>query len=89
MLGISCHGTYVKRLYNMQYCKCSKNLNIFFLSFLKMLVNMSEIHKMLVRLSNGEDPDGRSSLIWVCIVFYAFLQVTSVQNLENLHLIIN
>ena len=50
-------------VYPFDQCgKCSKILNGFLFLFLnKMLVIRAEIHKMLVRIANREDPDQTAS----------------------------
>ena len=48
--------------YNNGMFKCSKIPNTFlFLFWDKVLVFMAEIHKMLVRIANREDPDQTAS----------------------------
>ena len=53
------------------YSKCSNIWNTFRFSN-KMMVFKAGIHKILVRIANGVDPDQtaseKSSLIWVCTV---------------------
>ena len=51
----------------VSYCKCSKSLNTFPLLFsIKMLIFRAEIHKMLVKIANKEDPEktGSSEAVW-------------------------
>ena len=63
------------RIKKKNYGKYSKIFNTFlFLFSNEMLVIKAGIHKMLARIANREDLDQtRSSLIWVCTVFYAFM----------------
>ena len=51
-------GNSQSQFQHLRYGKCSKISNILHFLFLnKMLVSRVGIHKMLVRISNWEDPD--------------------------------
>ena len=56
-------GEYKKLRLEKKYGKCPKISNTFlFLFAKKCLLSELEIHKMLVRLANREDPDQTASL---------------------------
>ena len=70
------------RLYYGICFKISNTLFCFLFST-KLFVSRAEIHKMLARIANIEDPD---CLIWVCIVCLGEFarQITSMQIFEHL-----
>ena len=56
------------------YSKCSKLSNTFlFLFSNKMLVFRTENHKMLVRITNREDPDQKQFELGLCCLSMPFL----------------
>ena len=59
-LGDSCFYNFIQeaKMRHYIYRKCSKMSNTFLYLFLnKMLIIRAGIHRMLVRITNGEDPD--------------------------------
>ena len=65
---------------NFAYGKFSKILStLLFLFSYKMLVFRAEIHKMLIRIANREDPDQTGSALFVF-----FVQVYLTEVLEHL-----
>ena len=70
-----------------EHCIHDGKKTFFFLFSNKMFIIRTEIHKILVRITNGEDPDQTVSLEAVCsesaLFVWALRQATSFENLRT------